>query len=229
MEYKTFTAEIKASDDSTDDIGVFEGYANTFDNLDLVDDIVHKGSFKKTLKESKKRGLFFMHNTNDIANLLGQAVDLKEDDTGLKMKGEIDLNDPMGAKAFRLIKSGVIDRMSIGFQIVKADWEELKDKLIRHIKEMKLYEISILPIGYAANPQSLIDPTSIKSRDEIFSNIKANKNDDEFLKKVFSLFDRKPDELITLIKSINPDTTVEEPIALDLEEHYRTIQNILRR
>ena len=75
METKTFTAEIKANlDDSTDDIGVFEGYANTFENLDLVDDIVHKGSFKKTLKESKKRGLFFMHNTRDINNLIGEAV-----------------------------------------------------------------------------------------------------------------------------------------------------------
>jgi len=227
MEYKTFTAEIKASDDSTDDIGVFEGYANTFDNLDLVDDIVHKGSFKKTLKESKKRGLFFMHNTRDINNLIGEAVSLKEDDTGLKMRGEIDLTDPMGAKAFKFIKRGTISEMSIGFQILKAEFEQIKDKYVRHIKELKLFEISVIPMGMAANPASLI--TGVKSIDDIYKIVKDKQNDDEFLKKVFSLFDRKPDELITLIKSINPDTTVEEPIALDIEAHYRTIQNILRR
>ena len=227
MEYKTFTAEIKASDDSTDDIGVFEGYANTFDNLDLVDDIVHKGSFKKTLKESKRRGLFFMHNTRDINNLIGEAVSLKEDDTGLKMRGEIDLTDPMGAKAFKFIKRGTISEMSIGFQILKAEFEQIKDKYVRHIKELKLFEISVIPMGMAANPASLI--TGVKSIDDIYKIVKDKQNDDEFLKKVFSLFDRKPDELITLIKSINPDTAIEEPIVLDLEEHYRTIQNILRR
>ena len=227
METKTFTAEIKANlDDSTDDIGVFEGYANTFENLDLVDDVVHKGSFKKTLKESKKRGLFFMHNTRDINNLIGEAVNLKEDDTGLKMRGEIDLTDPMGAKAFKFIKRGTISEMSIGFQIIKADFEELKGKLIRNIKEMKLFEISIIPIGMAANNQALI--TGVKNIDDVLRIIKDNSNDIEFVKKVISLFDSEPEELITLIKSIHSDTLTEEPNDTYTEsDRYEFFKNIL--
>ena len=210
MESKIFVSEIKAvNDESTDTKGVFEGYANTFDNLDLVDDIVHKGAFKKTLKESKQRALFFMHNTRDINNMLGTATNLKEDDTGLKMRGEVDLESDQGKRAFKMIKSGVIDRMSIGFSIVKADYEEIKGKFIRHIKEMKLFEISLIPIGMAANEQSLI--TGVKDIDGVLNIIKDNSNDIEFVKKVISLFDSEPNDLITLIKSIRPDTLTEEP------------------
>jgi len=210
MENKIFMSDIKAvNDESTDTKGVFEGYANTFDNLDLVDDIVHKGAFKKTLKESKKRALFFMHNTSDINNVLGTATDLKEDDTGLKMKGEVDLESEQGKRAFKMIKTGTIDRMSIGFSIVKADYEEIKGKFIRHIKEMKLFEISLIPIGMAANPQSLI--TGVKNTDDIFSIIKDRSNDPEFVKKTITLLSDQPGELITLIKSIDSNTGNTEP------------------
>lgn len=227
MESKIFVSEIKAvSDESTDSKGIFEGYANTFDNLDLVDDIVHKGAFKKTLKESKKRALFFMHKTDDINSLLGTAVDLKEDDTGLKMKGEVDLESEQGKRAFRLIKSGVIDRMSIGFQIIKADYEEIKGKFIRHIKEMKLFEISLIPIGMAANEQSLI--TGVKNTDDILSIIKDKSNDPEFVKKVITLFHNEPEDLVTLVKSIMSDTQEEEPnTGRTDEEHCSIIENIL--
>ncbi len=226
METKIFVSEIKANtEESSDTVGIFEGYANTFDNLDLVDDIVHKGSFKKTLKESKKRGLFFMHNTRDIANLLGEAVDLKEDDTGLKMKGRIDLETENGKRAFRMVKSGVIDRMSIGFNIIKADYEEIKGKFIRHIKEMKLFEISLIPLGMAANEEALI--TNVKSIEDLYSIIKDKSNDEEFVKKMFSLLNKKPEELITLIKSINPDTSSGEPETISEDEHFSNLQNIL--
>ena len=227
MENKIFVSEVKAvNDESTDSKGVFEGYANTFDNLDLVDDVVHKGAFKKTLKESKKRALFFMHNTGDINNMLGTATDLKEDDTGLKMKGEIDLESEQGKRAFKMIKSGVIDRMSIGFSIVKADYEEIKGKFIRHIKELKLFEVSLIPIGMAANQQSLI--TNVKNTDDFLNIIKERKEDSEFVKKVLTLLSDQPEELITLIKSLDQSTEKTEPeTQITDEEHYNNIHNII--
>lgn len=48
-EIKTFDFKVDATDVKS---GLIRGYASTFGNIDLGDDIVEQGAFKKTLKET---------------------------------------------------------------------------------------------------------------------------------------------------------------------------------
>lgn len=227
METKTFKIDIKADlEESTDDVGIFSGKASVFGNIDEVGDIIHKGAFKKTTKENGTRALFFMHNTRDINNLMGSAVNLKEKGDFLDTRGEIDLEFKECQKAFKMVKNKVIDSLSIGYQVIKADYEEIKGRLIRNIREAKLFEISLIPIGMAANREAII--TGVKNIDGVLKIIKDNSNDKEFVKKVISLLDSEPEDLITLIKSVKPDTLIEEPDdSITDEEHYENLVNIL--
>jgi len=182
METKTFLFEVKADEDVE---GKFSGYANTVE-LDKVDDIVEPSAFKKTVKEyNGKRGIFFMHKY-DIDNYLGVADGLKvEKEKGLKMTGALDMDDKRGRKAYKGMVSGGISHMSVGFQIVKATFEKLGEKIVRHIRELKLSEISLCPPGMAANDGSVI--TNVKNLDDVWKYIIDNKNDSEFMDKLGSL------------------------------------------
>nr|NIS40236.1 HK97 family phage prohead protease [Desulfuromonadales bacterium] len=48
----------------------FEGYGSTFGNVDLGDDIVVRGAFKRTLAEHRKAGtmplMFWMHDPRQV-------------------------------------------------------------------------------------------------------------------------------------------------------------------
>lgn len=215
LETKTFFAELKIDEaDSTETKGIFKGHANTW-GKDLVNDIVEPGSFKKTIRETgKKRALYFMHNKFQLAELLGGATDLREDDTGLYTKGVLMMQYEEARKAFDLIKEGIIDRMSIGFKVIKAWFEEVNNEFIRHITEMKLSEISLVPVGMAANENALI--TDFK-HDDIFDFIMSNKNDLQLRNKIFSIYGINPETITTqepgetTAKNTQPGETTQEP------------------
>lgn len=217
MEIKYFSAEIKIDEkESTEDMGIFKGHANTWD-LDEVDDITEKGSFNKTLREhGKKRALFFMHSKT-IADLMGAAVNLRQDDIGLAVRGELELEFEECRKAYRMMQKGIIDRMSIGFKVIKCTYEKIKDRLIRHIQEMQLIEISLIPVAMAANQRSLI--TDVKSVYDLILFIKQNKNDEILKHKILSLYGYEPEEIETTHEEDEPDydstPMIEEP-----KEHW---------
>lgn len=220
-ERKYFHAEIKADEEkTTKELGIFSGHANTFD-LDEVDDIVEPGSFKKTIQEhGNTRALFFMHATHDVGNLMGTAAKLREDAKGLFTEGELMLKYREVEKAFDAIKGGIIDRMSIGFRVVKAIYEKVnEDKFVRRIKELKLMEISLIPKGMAANNQSLI--TDFKSN-QLFEFIKQGNESKDFKLHILSLLfpGIEPDAAFTTLAKLQepepPSTpSVQEPKFLD--------------
>lgn len=182
METKTFNVEIKNFDEMK---GEFEGFANTSD-LDKDDDIVEPTAFTKTIKESKKRSIFYMHNTRDINQLLGMAKKMEVRDKGLFVKAQLDMDSVEGQKAARGIKAGALSEMSIGFRTIKSEIVKRGVKWIRIIKELSLHEISLIPPTMAANSRALI--TNFKDKENIFKYIIDNKEDTEFKKKVLSLF-----------------------------------------
>jgi HK97 family phage prohead protease len=207
-ENKTVLCQIKAADENSGK-GVFEGYANVFNYIDFDDDIVEQGAFKKTLQEitDKKRALFFMHQSYSLDSLLGEATELEENAKGLFVKGEIDLNFESGRKAWAFIKRGTIDRMSIGYQVLLQEFIDHGKRLIRHIKEARLFEISLTPIGMAANDRSTID--TIKSISDIYAFIRSNLGNKDMMEKILSLYGvAPPSPELTQIKApgTNGDT-----------------------
>ena len=142
MEEKTFPFEVK----SLDDQGTFEGYAAIFGKPDSMGEIVEKGAFTKTLQE---KDFFPMCWYHDVRQPLG-IVYLVEDEKGLKVKGELNLEVQAAREKYALMRQKAIRGLSFGFNTVKDLWEGGK----RILKEIKLFEVS--PVTFQAHPQALI-------------------------------------------------------------------------
>ena len=144
FEVKSFDFEVKATDDNT-----FEGYASVFRNVDSYGDVIEPGAFTKTIQERGHRVKVLWQHNPMIP--IGKAIHIEEDNHGLFVKAKVS-NTPEGKNAMTLIKDGVVDELSIGYQTVKDEWDD--ENGVRRLKEVKLFEVS--PVTFAANDQAVI-------------------------------------------------------------------------
>ena len=125
--------------------GEFEGYASTYGGEpDAVNDIVDKGAFTKTLASSKERPLLWQHR-----DPIG-IVTLADSPAGLKAKGKLTLAVRQAAEAYALLKDRAVQGLSIGFQTIDAIYD---GNGVRHLKELKLYEVSLTPFPCNSSAQ----------------------------------------------------------------------------
>lgn len=157
MEYLQvpFEFDTKAHTEEDDTMFNVSGYASTFKNTDLVNDIVMPGAFANSLaaKNGKKIKILWQHN---VTMPIGKVTLIKEDEKGLFIKASLPKAHSMAADVITLIKSGIIDSMSIGFTINDAEFAK-NDK--RKLKDLTLHEISFVTIP--ANPKATV--TSFKN------------------------------------------------------------------
>lgn len=138
--------------ENMDDQGIFTGHASIFGVVDLDNDVVEPGAFAETITNGTAAGgvkIFAQHR--DGMEPLGRSLELKEDDKGLFVRGQIS-ETAVGRDYRQLIKDGVLDQMSIGY-IAKN--YEVDDKGIRHLYAVDLLEISI--VNYPANTEAKIE------------------------------------------------------------------------
>jgi len=146
MERKTIKFEVK---EVNEDEGTFTGYASTFTDIpDSYGDVVDKGAFKKTIKENKNRIKHLWNHS--FMEPIGKPDELSEDDTRLLVKGRLVLGVQRAKETLALMKAGVINEMSIGFDTIT----EAIIKGVRHLKEVRLYDVS--PVTFAANQTAVI-------------------------------------------------------------------------
>ncbi|MFH2113982.1 MAG: HK97 family phage prohead protease [Spirochaetota bacterium] len=158
MERKTLKFEVK---ELNEEEGTFTGYASTFtDKPDSYGDVVDKGAFKKTIKENKSRIKHLWNHS--IMEPIGKPDELSEDDTGLFVKGRLVLGVQRARETLALMKAGVVNEMSIGYDTIT---DMVKDG-VRHLKEVKLYDVS--PVTFAANPTAMI--LDVKAVERALSN-----------------------------------------------------------
>lgn len=170
-----------------EDERTFEGLASVW-GKDLGDDFMHKGAFKKTIKEWKAGTeaipLLNSHNHWDVLSALGQLVDAKETDDGLWTKWEV-IPGPDGDRVLDRLRPGKngrspVGKMSIGFEPTKIDFEKddtARFGQIRNLREVGLKEVSLVLFPMA--PGASIDAASVKSFEEELSEVKAGEVDDE--------------------------------------------------
>ncbi|WP_122602934.1 HK97 family phage prohead protease [Pseudomonas viridiflava] len=151
--------ELKAVDDA----GNFEGYAAVFNNVDLGDDVILPGAFTRV--KTTRGGKLKLALYHDLTRLVGSA-DYTQDDHGLLLKGKVNLAVSYARDAYELMKSEILDSMSIGFNTIKADFEERAGRRVRIIKEAELWEASFVPFGM--NPEAQV--LTVKSDIRLFEN-----------------------------------------------------------
>lgn len=151
--------ELKAVDDA----GNFEGYAAVFNNVDLGDDVILPGAFTRV--KTTRGGKLKLALYHDLTRLVG-AADYTQDDHGLLLKGRVNLAVSYARDAYELMKAEILDSMSIGFNTIKADFEERAGRRVRIIKEAELWEASFVPFGM--NPAAQV--LTVKSDIRLFEN-----------------------------------------------------------
>ena len=147
LTYKSYSLDIK---DFTDE-GTFCGYGAVFDNVDDYDDVIVHGAFTKTIG-MKKPVMLWQHSSDQP---IGIYDVMKEDEIGLWVEGRLLLDIPKAKEAHVLIKNRAIRGLSIGYIPVAWEWEQRDGKYIRKLKEIDLWEVSL--VTFPANSKALID------------------------------------------------------------------------
>lgn len=137
--------------------GKFEGYASTR-KLDSDRDIVMPGAFKRTIDHHKDTGLALLW-FHDPTQPIGGLKLLGEDEKGLVVEGECDLDIQRGAEVYSGMVKKYIDRMSIGYLAKRHRYDRTKNA--RLLDEVALREVSMITKMFAANDEALV--TSLKS------------------------------------------------------------------
>ena len=126
------------------------GYAAVFNNRDKAGDILLKGCFAKSIQdrgpESQANDKIIMLWQHDQHEPIGKISVLTEDEKGLYFEAVID-DVERGNQAIKQLESGTLNQFSIGYSYVweKCEYDQERDAFI--VKEVVLYEISVVSIG----------------------------------------------------------------------------------
>jgi len=185
-EIKSFPFKI----DQVGESGEFTGYASTFGEVDLGGDVVEKGSFKKTLRETKGRIPILDHH--DPTRQIGWNLEAREDDRGLLVRGLLDLNVRVARERHSLMKMAVQvggrTGLSIGFRAIKEEPDK-KNPMIRRLREIQLFEYSV--VTFPMNPEAGV--TTIKARQDLLH---------QFLRQEIGLDKQRTRQALTNLKSL---------------------------
>lgn len=131
--------------------GSFRGMATVFGGLidAYCPTVIQYGAFTKTLQE-KGRGVkvLWQHDTSEP---IGLPTHLLETEQGLAVEAKISPTQ-RGKDCLQLMRDGVIDALSIGFDSIKEELIKSSDgSQIRYIKEVRLWEFSAVTWGADSN------------------------------------------------------------------------------
>ncbi|MDE1475977.1 HK97 family phage prohead protease [Xenorhabdus bovienii] len=144
---------------SVSDSGEFEGYGSVFGLKDSTDDIVLPGAFANTLKLWKEKGslpaLLWQHRMDEP---IGIYTEMKEDETGLYLKGRLLIeDDPLARRAHAHMKAGSLSGLSIGYVLKDGEYDRTKAAFL--LKDLDLWEVSL--VTFPANDDARV--SNVKS------------------------------------------------------------------
>jgi uncharacterized protein len=151
MLHKSFALSVKATDDAARTI---QGYAATYGNVDLGGDMIVAGAFTDSLKVRMPK-MLSQHDTCVLPGIWTKATD---DSNGLLLDG-LFANTPTGNEHYELTKMGALDRLSIGYTVVDAEYATVDGQSVRILKTLDLWEVSI--VTFPMNEQARI--TNVKN------------------------------------------------------------------
>jgi len=131
--------ELKALGDD----GQIAGYGAVFGNRDSYGDVILPGAFKRSLADHKRQKsrpkMFWQHDPHQP---IGSWTEIVEDDKGLLVTGQLNMDVQRGREAYALLKAEDIDGLSIGYRVIKASEDETEKVML--LKELTLVEVSVV-------------------------------------------------------------------------------------
>jgi HK97 family phage prohead protease len=148
-------AEFKALPD--EEAGTFEAIVSVFGNVDHQGDRVVEGAFTNSIAEWKASGspipVIWSHQWGDPNAHIGSVDPSQVEEIpgkGLKVAGQIDLDDAFAAKVYRLLKERRVKEFSFAYDVVKE--KKNKDDGANDLLELKIFEVG--PTLKGANPST---------------------------------------------------------------------------
>ena len=179
---KNYSADVRVKAAPTEEeaaAGRIEAYASVFDTVDSYGDVVRRGAFADTLDEWKSSGktipLLYGHNFSDPFMNIGGVVAAEEDERGLKITADLDMDNPSAVQVLNLVKKGRLSEMSFAFNYRDAGPATVDGDEIFEVRAVELFEVSVVPIG--ANRETEI--ISAKSARELLTAVKQANLDAE--------------------------------------------------
>lgn len=123
--------------------GEIVGYGSVWDVVDLGREKVVRGAFSNSLQKRMPR-MLWQHDTRQPA---GVWKEVREDEVGLFVRGNLAMNSDSGRERYELLKMGALDGLSIGYGYVR--YEEDKSTGIWTLYELDLWEVS--PVTFPMN------------------------------------------------------------------------------
>ena len=164
-----------------------EGYAAVFNSKTNIcgwfDETIEPGAFARSLSENSDVRALFNHNWD---NVLGRTksgtLRLLEDAKGLNF--HVDLPDTSVARDLSAsMERGDINQCSFGFYVTEETWDYSVEPALRTIKEVDLYEISVVSIpAYDDTEVSLVRSKELAQKVEVRKTL---------LKKIGNLLEEK--------------------------------------
>ena len=140
---------------------VIEGYASRFGVTDQGGDVVAPGAYAQSLKsvaaQGRKIKMLWQHDPSEV---IGVWDVLREDETGLWVKGRLLDATRRGREAAALIGAGAIDGLSIGYRTIEAQKATGGTRVLRRLE---LWEVSL--VTFPMLPQARIGSKG-EARDE---------------------------------------------------------------
>lgn len=132
---KSATARFKAvepdDDEGAVESGQVEALVSVFGNVDSYGDVVMPGAFRDSLAEWDAKGLpipfVWSHRWDDPHSIIGAIDEAVETTEGLVVKATLDLDNPLAAQVYRLLKAGTIAQFSFGFDVRDGGWGTRRD------------------------------------------------------------------------------------------------------
>ena len=176
---KNATIQIKAGPEDGLSEGQFVAYASVFGNIDSYGDVVVKGAFANDLARWEKSGntipLLFGHNMADPDFNIGSVVSAEEDNVGLKVTAQLDLENPKAKQVYRMLKGKRIDQMSFAYDVLEGGPATKDGEDVYEIRDLKLYEVSVVTVGANSETEILSVKTMPTVAERLITDVKAGR------------------------------------------------------
>lgn len=210
--------QVKAGPDDGMADGEFSAYASVFGNVDSYGDRVVKGAFANTLAEWKDLGipvpLLFGHNMSDPDYNIGYIKSAEEDDHGLLVNAVLDLDNPKAAQVYRMLKGRRVNQMSYAYDVVDSVEEKTDGVTVNELREIKLYEVSVVTIGANQETEVLAVKSAAAALEAKAGRALSAKNEESLrsVRNQLSEASKVIGEVLSAVDSTNDQEKASDPV-----------------
>lgn len=141
-ETRDFEANFEIRDDGSG--MTFSGYAAKFnsasEDLGGFVEYIQPGAFARSLKSRNDVKMLWNHDASQpLASIRSGTLKLWEDEVGLRVEAKLP-DTSTGRDLAVLLRDGIIDKMSFGFNVIKDTWNPEGNE--RTLKSVRLFEVS---------------------------------------------------------------------------------------